>query len=199
MNAQAPRTVAAEVRSRTGLNPARCYQCGKCSAGCPMSSEGVLRPHDVMRMAMRNERLRLLSDESIWLCLTCETCTTRCPNECDPARVIDALREMAMEQGDRGPRAIGSFHKSFLGQVRSHGRMFEMGLIVGYKMRTGKLFADVLASPGMLSRGKLSLTPHKIAGVDDVRRIFDECAGPGPQTSDLGPRTPSSPSSEVHS
>ncbi len=190
MNAHAPRTLATDVKARTGLNVAQCYQCGKCSAGCPMAAEGSLRPHDVMRMAMRNERGRLATDESIWLCLTCETCTTRCPNECDPARVIDALRELAMESGDRGPRAIGAFHKSFLGQVRSHGRMFEMGLIAAYKLRSGKLFADVLASPGMLSRGKLSMTPHKIAGVDDVRRIFEECESAGRQTSDVKRQAP---------
>ena len=43
-------TLAAEIEDSTGINPATCYQCGKCSAGCPMASETRLRPHDVMRL-----------------------------------------------------------------------------------------------------------------------------------------------------
>lgn len=170
-----PVTLAAEIRKRTGLNVARCYQCGKCSAGCPMVGEMGQRPHDIMRLVVRNERDRLIRDESIWLCLTCETCTTRCPNECDPARVIDALREIALEAGEHLPRTIKAFHKSFLAQIRAHGRMFEFGLIAAYKMRSGALFQDVSAAPGMLSRGKLSLVPHNIKGIKEIRRIFDRC------------------------
>ena len=172
-----PRTLAGEMKNRTGLNPARCYQCGKCSAGCPMAEETALRPHDVMRLVNTGQRERLLDDESIWLCLTCETCSARCPNGCDPARTIDALREMAMAE-DPGsvPRRIGAFHRSFLDQIRLTGRSFELGLVAEYKLRTGALFQDVTAVPGMVARGKLGFIPHPIEGVEDVRRIFAACA-----------------------
>lgn len=171
-----PATLADKVRDLTGLNPAKCYQCGKCSAGCPMAEETDLRPHDVMRMVVRDQADRLLADESIWLCLTCETCTSRCPNGCDPARTMDALRELAVARDPKSaPRAIRAFHKSFLGQIEATGRMAEVGLIAKYKLRSGHLFADVDAAPGMMARGKLPLLPHKIDGIDDVRRIFQFC------------------------
>ena len=86
--------LAEEVSRRTGLNPARCYQCGKCSAGCPMAEETTLRPHDVMRLVNSTSASSSWPRSRLWLCLTCETCTARCPNECDPARTIDALREI---------------------------------------------------------------------------------------------------------
>jgi len=173
------RTLADEVRKATGLNVATCYQCGKCSAGCPMAGEMTLRPHDLMRLVQNDDRKRLLEDGSIWLCLTCETCTARCPNECDSARVIDCLREIALrEDPGRAPRSIRAFHKAFLDQIRMNGRVFELGLIIQYKMTGGPLFQDALAAPGMLRRGKLALKPRRIKGVKEVRRIFRACATP---------------------
>ena len=142
-----------------------------------MAAEMQLRPHEMIRLLQLDLRERLLAAESLWLCLTCETCTTRCPNEFDPARVIDALREIAMrERPESVPRRIGAFHRSFLDQVRSHGRVFEFGLIASFKLRTGALFDDVTAAPEMLKRGKLTFRPNNIQGIDEVRRIFAECA-----------------------
>lgn len=170
------RTLAEEVAARTGANPARCYQCGKCSAGCPMALETTLRPHDIMRMINMDRKDKLMENESIWLCITCETCAARCPNSCDPARVIDTLREMSLIEGSSAaPKAIKAFHDAFLSRIKAGGRMFEIGMIADYKFKSGQLFQDVLSAPGMLSRGKLALTPHKIKGVDDVRRIFAVC------------------------
>jgi heterodisulfide reductase subunit C len=165
-------TLTAHLRATTGVNVAACYQCGKCSAGCPMAVETTLRPHDVMRLAATQQRERLLAAESLWLCLTCEACTVHCPNGCDPARVIDALRE---EAATSAPRAIGAFHRSFLDQVRMFGRSFELGLVMAYKLRSGKLMQDVTGAPGLFGRGKLKLVPHSITGVADVRRIFAAC------------------------
>lgn len=170
------RDLAAVIRRETGLNVARCYQCGKCSAGCPMAEETELRPHDVLRMIQSDKKQDLLENESIWLCLTCETCTARCPNDCDPARVIDALREVALREGlAKPPRRIKAFHQAFLQQIRRFGRIFELEMIMSFKMRSGALFSDAMAAPGMLGRGKLALTPNKIRGVEEIRRIFAAC------------------------
>jgi heterodisulfide reductase subunit C2 len=169
-------TLAAEIEDATGINPATCYQCGKCSAGCPMASESDLRPHQVMRRVVSGSRERALQDESIWLCLTCETCSARCPNSCDPARVIDALREISIESGMAVvPRTMHAFHKTFLEQIRANGRLHEVGLVVGYKLRSGALMNDVTNTPGLLSRGKLGIMPDKIKGVAEVKRIFEKC------------------------
>ena len=171
-------SLAHQLERKSGSPVLACYQCGKCSAGCPMASETRLRPHDIMRLVAGDRLDELLGDESIWLCLTCEACTARCPNRCDPARVVDALRELAAE---RAPRPIAAFHRSFLDQVERQGRMFELGLVLQYKLRTGELFKDATSAPAMLARGKLKLVPHAIAGVADVRRIFAACRAEGRQ------------------
>jgi heterodisulfide reductase subunit C len=162
-------SIAETIRETTGINATKCYQCGKCSAGCPMAAETTLRPHDIMRLVGQDRGERLLDDPAIWLCLSCEACTSRCPNGCDPARVIDALRELGAA---RAPRPISAFHRSFLDQIRSHGRMFELGLVLQYKMRSGALLQDAASTPAMLARGKLKLAPRRIRGIREVRRLF---------------------------
>lgn len=173
-------TLADELLRRTGRNPAKCYQCGKCSAGCPMAAETDHRPHDVLRLAGLDRREQLLASESLWLCLGCETCTARCPNDCDPASVIDALKAMAVEQlPDALPKPFSAFHHAFLDQIKAHGRISELGMMVSYKLRSGALFADATSGPGMFQRGKLHLKPPKIEGVDEVRAIFKACEEDG--------------------
>lgn len=171
-------TLSAELDSATGQNPARCYQCGKCSAGCPMAPEMRLGPQQMIRLVQLDRRERLFSDDSMWLCLTCETCTARCPNGFDPARLVDGLREIAFRSGaENAPRHVRAVHRAFLDQIRTHGRVFELGLVMSYKLRTGALFADMANGAGMFLRGKLKFLPHDIDGLEDVRRIFDACVG----------------------
>jgi heterodisulfide reductase subunit C len=174
--------LAVEVRRLSGVEAARCYQCGKCSAGCPMASEMKLKTHQILRRVQLDRR-DVLAEESIWLCLGCETCTWLCPNGLDPAGVLDALRELALaDRKDGAPRRIGKFHETFLGAIRKHGRIFEIGLIAAYKLKTGALFDDVLSAPGMLRRGKLALAPQHVSAeaLAEVRRIFKACEEAAP-------------------
>jgi heterodisulfide reductase subunit C2 len=142
-----------------------------------MASEMDLKTHGIIRLLQLDRDERLLSSEAIWMCLTCETCTTRCPNQFDPAAVIDALREIVLKKiPDKVPKRISAFHSAFLDQIRAHGRVFEFGLVASYKLRSGALFDDVEAVPSMLSRGKLTFTPKEIEGIKALRRIFEQCA-----------------------
>jgi heterodisulfide reductase subunit C2 len=179
-------TLAGDVHAATGVNVAECYQCGKCTAGCPMAKYMDLVPSQVMRLVQIGDAAaleRLLSCRAIWSCAGCLTCTQRCPKKLDPAAVMDALRERSNREGKVNPsqKRILAFHKAFLKCVEKTGRMSEMPLTGIYKMTSGDMFSDVTLAPAMMARGKLPLVPKLIRGRKDVSRIFAACRRKGAQ------------------
>jgi heterodisulfide reductase subunit C len=139
-----------------------------------------LLPHQVVRLCQLEQdpaRAKVLQSSTIWHCVSCETCSTRCPKDFDIAHLMDVLREMSIEARTVNPEAenILKFHKSFKNSIKKTGRLHEFGLAVGYKMRSMDLFADVMKFPKMLTARKLRFLPHKIKGVDKVKKIFEKC------------------------
>jgi heterodisulfide reductase subunit C len=151
-----------------------CYHCHKCTAGCPVVHEMEYGPDRVLRMVQLGQKERLLSSHDIWLCASCETCGTRCQNEIDIARVMDALREMAIEENVRyaEPDAV-KFHKIFMYIVRNMGRMEEMPLFAAYKFWTMHLMADMDSGVKLIAKGKVPFIMHRIKGIGEVKKIFE--------------------------
>jgi len=130
-------------------------------------------PSQVMRLVHLGAEAEVLGSQAIWLCASCEACTTRCPMGIDIAAVMDALRIMAVDRKVALPDAHGrEFNRSFLGSVRRHGRVFEMGMMAAYKLRTGDLLADVGKVPRMFAKGKLALLPRRSGSAGEVREVF---------------------------
>ena len=162
-----------EVQQRSGTQVSACFQCHKCSTGCPIGQDMDFLPSQVMRLVHLGAENEVLGSHAIWLCASCEACTTRCPMAIDIAGVMDALRIMAIDRRTALPDAHGKqFHRSFLGSVRRHGRVYEVGMMAAYKMRTFDLFSDVDKVPQLLAQGKLSLLPNRSGDIRQVRGIF---------------------------
>src|SRR5512135_2712484 len=142
------------VQRATGQNVFRCYQCGNCSAGCPMAGRGDVLPHVVIRHLQLGDEEPLRMEQP-WLCVGCQTCATRCPQEFDLSLVMDALRAEAMRRGTvpASARKQAAFNKAFVDQVLSSGRLSEMELGVVYNLRTMNPLANASALPGLLKRG----------------------------------------------
>ncbi|MFN3421122.1 MAG: 4Fe-4S dicluster domain-containing protein [Armatimonadota bacterium] len=164
-----------EVIGRSGERVDWCYQCGKCTAGCPVAFAMDIEPSRVMRLVQLGQGERVLKSKAIWLCVGCQTCTTRCPQEIDIAKVMDTLREMATEKGYAADREVVAFFKSFLDNIRKYGRTFEPMLVFQYNLKSGHLFQDADKAPLLLSKGKLPLRPPK--GNMFAQRIFDALEG----------------------
>ncbi|MBO8127616.1 MAG: 4Fe-4S dicluster domain-containing protein [Peptococcaceae bacterium] len=164
-----------QVARASGQNIAKCYQCGKCTAGCPVAVEMDIPPHQVMRLLQLGLKDEVLDSSAIWLCASCATCTARCPRDIDIAAVMDALRARAGREGrTRSAKTIALFHDIFLNAIQKHGRVFELGLAINYNLKTGNLFKDADLGRVYFTRGKIGLKAPKIKGGDEVRRIFQK-------------------------
>jgi len=174
--------LALEVNQRSGAAPMSCYQCAKCSSGCPVAAGGDFRPHQLVRMVQTDQRQAVLSSRFIWQCTSCQTCTTRCPQQVDIAGMIDALRGISRGAGSAEPdTAVPIFNEIFLDAVRERGRIFELGLMAKYKLRTKRLFEDAGKAPMMLLKGKLPLSATRVGGKDERDALFGRAAEGGAQ------------------
>jgi len=114
----------------------------------------------------------VLHSRSMWLCAACETCTTRCPQEVDIAKVMDAAKILAIRRGIKpSVGSVRAFHQALLQNVKLFGRLWEAGMIVGLKLRTGEYLRDFGLGMKMYRKGKLRTLPT-LAGSSRARKIF---------------------------
>jgi heterodisulfide reductase subunit C len=161
-----------EKKADVSLN--KCYQCKKCSVGCPVAGQIESPPSEIIRRLQLGAGDELLQTDLIWTCLSCDTCYARCPNEINFAAVIDALRSIALEKGAAKPEGNPPlFNRLFLDTVKTYGRAYDLQMIGLYKIKTGKLMPDTEKFPTMIKKGKIALTPPSGADKGRVRRIFE--------------------------
>jgi len=165
----------AEALDEAGLDIRACFQCGRCSSGCPVAPFMDVLPMEMIRLSAMGQEDVLLDSHTIWLCASCQTCSTRCPNAIDIAGVSDHLRERALAQGRRPAEPqVAAFHHSFLRSVRRWGRTYELGMLGFYKLRARDLFGDLGLGLAMIRRGKLHLFPRRSRAKRQVRRMFQK-------------------------
>lgn len=161
----------AEVERRSGVRVSKCFQCEKCTNGCPVACDMDLSPNVLVRHIQLGQRDPVLASETIWICASCITCSTRCPNDIDLAHVMDALRQMSMEQGTVSIPRVQAFHRSFMAALATHGRIHEIELIARFKLKTGTFLEDAELGREMFLRGRIKLLPERVRGLREVREI----------------------------
>ncbi len=159
-----------------------CYQCRKCTNGCPVTFAMDLLPDEVIRLVLLGQRETLLGCDTIWVCAACETCTTRCPNDVKIAELMDCLKEMAVQAGVPAPQPqILALHAAFLKNVKRWGRVFETTFLPEYFLRSGELLrkwqtgtlpTDLKLSWQMTRKKRFPILPKTIKGKKEVRQIL---------------------------
>jgi heterodisulfide reductase subunit B len=166
--------LAREIRERSGENVFLCYQCKKCTAGCPVAAYFDLTPHQILRACQFGQEEMVLHSRTISVCAACETCSTRCPQGIDIARIMDVLEIMAAERGipSKAP-SVPMFYASANRGINYFGRMWELGLMAELYIRQffhwqdGKPLLDfrqifkynLETAVKMLRSGKLKILP----------------------------------------
>ncbi|HDS16586.1 MAG TPA: heterodisulfide reductase [Proteobacteria bacterium] len=168
-------TLLQKVMTESGQPLNLCYQCRKCSVGCPMVKEFDFAPNVVVRMIQLGMKDELLNSKSIWMCVSCETCGSRCPNEIRLAPVMDSLRALCLAEGIAPAEpATVALHTSFIDSIKRFGRVHEATMLMSYKLRSKNLTSDLDVGLKLFLRGKIPILPKKSKNLATVKKIFNE-------------------------
>jgi heterodisulfide reductase subunit C len=169
------------IEGETGANISACYQCERCTNACPVSYYMDVKPHQVIRQVQLGWREGLLGSSTIWVCLSCEMCSTYCPNEVAVATVINHLRNMAYHSVIAPKeRLLAVFHQTFLEELQRYGRVNELWLMNAFnrkpgvlreKIRSGVLKDELLLGLALWRKGKLHLAPRRSKAIEEIRAV----------------------------
>ncbi|MFC1992697.1 4Fe-4S dicluster domain-containing protein [Chloroflexota bacterium] len=182
-----PATITPDPKPRTMIEAlseqkiSSCFQCGKCTNGCPITFAMDITPHKLIHLLQFGQIDEVLRSDTIWVCASCETCTTRCPNSIDIARITDSLRQLSKRQGLKPSQySVPIFHSAFLSSIKRHGRVHEMEMALTYSIEdAGWLGFLKLTGLGfaMFIKGKAKLKPSRIRAISHIRNLFKKAEG----------------------
>jgi len=156
------KSLAELVQDRSGQNVYSCYQCIRCSSGCPLSEHFDLTPSELMRSMQLGRDDAVLRSKTIWVCSSCQACSTRCPQGLDVVRIMDELKAISRERGiTPAVPSIPTMYDVFLRDVRLLGRTYELGLAAELGLRRGDPFSELPMGLEMLRKGKFNLLPRR--------------------------------------
>ncbi len=171
------------IQARSGEDVRSCFYCQKCTAGCPTAYLMDYKPAQLLRMIQLGQRERVLASKAIWMCIGCEACGTRCPNQIRLAPVMDVLRQMALDEDYAPETAIFALHRSFLDSIRMWGRMHEVSMLAEFKTREllaefpvffQGLLGDMKLGANLMLNGKLSFIPDRIKRMEEIKALYEE-------------------------
>lgn len=137
----------------------------------------------MLQLGLKEE---ILKSKTMWVCASCETCFTRCPNEIEISKMMDDLKyEVIGNEQTPSENQIAQFHKVFLDNIKMFGRVNETMLMTVYLMKSTwsdlkrfkidfpEMFKYMKLGMSMLKRGRLSFIP-RWKGKKEVRKYFKE-------------------------
>ena len=151
---------AQEIAKLSGENVFLCYQCKKCASGCPNRKFMDSTPTELMRYIQLGMIDEAMKKNTIWYCLSCHTCSARCPEDIDIPHVVDTLRILVKEKKIK----VEDHHKKLFNRlwmtiIKFLGRGYEAGLVGALNLLTLKPFKDLPLGFKMIKKGKLKMLP----------------------------------------
>lgn len=164
--------LARRIQEALGQNVYLCYQCVKCSSGCPVGDFFDWQPNQIMRALQLGQEDIAFSAQTPWLCAACQTCSTRCPQGLDVNAIMEFLTREALDRGIEPPVAeVKQFNEAFMREVRIWGRAYELGLMAEMKLRSGNITDDIDLGWKMVRKGKLAFLPSPARPPRRVRAV----------------------------
>jgi heterodisulfide reductase subunit B len=161
--------LARQIQRQCGENVFLCYQCQKCSSGCPVAEHFDLAPNQLIRAIQLGRKAMVLQSRTLWICAMCETCAVRCPHDINITKIMDVLKIMARREGLASPLPSAVlFNQAALRGIRVFGKMYEAGLMGELTLRQmvrgsldykQLLRRDLPLALKMVKKGKLRIFP----------------------------------------
>lgn len=149
-----------KIQDDLGQNVYLCFQCVKCTSGCPLAEFFDWQPNQIMRAVQLGQDEIALESYTPWLCAACQTCTTRCPQELDINAIMEYLTRAALDKGIHPPiPEAQNFNEAFLREIRLWGRAFELGLLAEMKLRNRNWMEDIDLGLKLIQKRKLPFLP----------------------------------------
>ncbi len=151
-----------------------CIQCGTCSASCPSSAAMEYGPREIIAALRAGMLGRVLNAKTVWLCVSCYSCTVRCPAGIPFTDVMYELKRLEVDKGLSKDASGATMAKAFAETVDQHGRNVETKLLRKYYLRTNpfKALSQIPLAMKLFFKGRLDLRPHTIKGLDDLKKMM---------------------------
>ncbi len=151
-----------------------CLQCGSCGGSCPSGADMQYTPRTLFAMINANKREEVLSANTMWCCVSCYFCTTRCPQQIPITDIMYTLKRMAIRDKLARETDAPALAKTFTDYVERYGRSWELGLASRFYL-LNKPFAMLKMVPmglSMFTRGRMGLLPTRIKKLDQLQAII---------------------------
>ncbi len=159
-----------------GEQIAHCLQCGSCSGSCPNGPDMDYTPRALFALINAGQRDRVLRSNTMWCCVSCYACTTRCPQDIPITDIMYALKRISLREGMATGTDAPALAKTFTGLLDKYGRSFEFGLASRYYLFNKPLSMLKMGPMGlsMFTRGRMSLIPTRIRQLDQLQTIINK-------------------------
>jgi heterodisulfide reductase subunit C len=152
-----------------------CIQCGVCTGSCPTADQWDYPPRRVIAMVRAGLRDEILSSNSMWFCVSCYTCTVRCPRDIKPADIMHALEIISIRSGKNTKKSnTPIMYQCFVDSAKGNGRVYELGMMIKLFLKTNPFAAIKLAPIGLalLLHKRMPMKPSRIKGLSELKTIL---------------------------
>lgn len=151
-----------------------CIQCGTCGGSCPSGQDMDHTPRQLFALVRAGMEDEVLASNTPWYCVSCYYCVVRCPQEVHITDIMYTLKSMAIRANRYQERAAVGFSETFVDYVENYGRSFEFGLATRHYIRHQplQLMKGAAMGLGMLSKGRMELTPQRIEAQQQLKAIL---------------------------
>ena len=151
-----------------------CIQCGTCSASCPSSAAMEYSPREIIAALRAGMLDRVLNANTVWMCVSCYSCTVRCPAGIPFTDVMYELKRLEVDKGLSKGSNGAAMATAFAETVDKYGRNVETRLLQNYFLRTNpfKALPQVPLAMKLFFKGRLELFGRKIKGLSGLRKML---------------------------